>query len=321
MKTNQTDATGGDLETKAAKKGGWKRIAKRALAGVGVAAAAFGGWVYASTEARFHAHYEVSEAELTVPNTYEAIARGEHVIRALAKCTDCHGQDLGGGILVDDPAVGRLSAPNLTRAGIGGKRTDAELVKALTHGVAPDGRPLAVMPSHEIRELGEEDLAAVVAYLRNAPPVEREMPKLVVGPVIRVMFALGKVDLLPAEKIDHTKGRRTAPTPEPTPAYGEYLAKSGGCFGCHGPELKGGPIPGMPPSAPHAADIRASKIGTWTFEQFDHTLRTGQNPEGRQIADLMPWRATAQMNEVEMRALYAYLSRRPAGGEKTALTP
>lgn len=299
-------------------KGGWKKTAKRAAVAVGAVGTLFAGWVYGSTEARLHARYDVQVAPLAVPNEYETIARGEHVVRALAKCTDCHGDDLGGGVMVDNPMVGRLVAPNLTSGEIA-RRSDADLVRALTHGLAPDGRPLVVMPSHEIGELGEEDLAAIIAYVRTAPPVTRELPGLRLGPVIRVMFATKQVDLLPAEKIDHAKPRTKAPAAEPTPAYGEYLAKSGGCYGCHGPALAGGPIPGMPPGTPVAADIRAERIGAWSYDQFDTTLRTGVNPEGRALADLMPWRATQKMTDTEMRALYAYLAKKP--GAATASNP
>ncbi len=299
-------------------KGGWKRTVKRAAVAAGAVGTLFASWVYGSTEARLQARYDVRVAPLAVPNEYETIARGEHVVRALAKCTDCHGDDLGGGIMVDSPMVGRLVAPNLTSGEVA-RRSDEDLLRALTHGVAPDGRPLVVMPSHEIGELGEEDLAAIIAYVRTAPPVRRELPPLRLGPVMRVLFATKQVDLLPAEKIDHARARTKAPSPEPTPAYGEYLAKSGGCYGCHGPALAGGPIPGMPPGSPAAADIRSERIGTWSFEQFDETLRTGVNPEGRTLADLMPWRATRKMTDVEMRALYSYLAKKPAGA--TASNP
>jgi len=278
----------------------------------------FSAWVYGATEARLRAHYDVQIAPLAVPNDHEAIARGEHLVRVLSKCTGCHGDDLGGGVLVDSPIVGRLSAPNLTPGAIA-HRSDEDLLRALTHGVAPDGRPLVLMPSDEIGQLGEEDLAAIIAYLRTVPPVAREVPPLRLGPVLRVKLATRKIDLLAAERIDHAKARAPSPVAEPTAAYGEYLAKTGGCFGCHGSTLAGGAIPGMPPGAPRAADIRPQALASWSYADFERTLREGVRPDGRQLADLMPWRATSKMTDSEMRALYMYM--KGGGAVRAAANP
>src|SRR5690606_35313417 len=43
-----------------------------------------------------------------------AIERGRHLVRARYACADCHGEDLSGGVMIDDPAMGRLLGPNLT---------------------------------------------------------------------------------------------------------------------------------------------------------------------------------------------------------------
>lgn len=308
-----TDATRGNK--------GWTWYAKRALLGLGLGAAGFAGWVYGATEQRMQARYDVQVAPLAIPMDDKTVARGEHVVRAIAKCTDCHGEDLAGGVLVDDPMAGRLSAPNLTPAGPVAHRSDADLLKALTHGVSPEGRPLRLMPSREIAELGEEDLAAVIAYVRSLPPVARETPPLRLGPALRVMMALDKAELLSAERIDHDRPRAPRPIAEPTAAYGAYLAKSGGCYGCHGPTLAGGPMPGMPPGTPVPTDIRPQALAAWTFEDFDRALRNGKRPDGRQLAELMPWRATARMTDLEMRALYAHLHGEAAERGPTASAP
>src|SRR5690606_20087824 len=43
-----------------------------------------------------------------------AVARGKHLVEARFLCTECHGADFGGGVMVDDPALGSLLGPNLT---------------------------------------------------------------------------------------------------------------------------------------------------------------------------------------------------------------
>lgn len=268
--------------------------------------------VYAASEARLRHRYDVAVAPLAVPHDPATIARGEHVVRAVAKCTGCHADDLGGRVVTETPLIGRLSAPNLTVANIAA-RTDEDLVRALTHGVAPDGRPLVLMPSHEIAELAPDDLAAVLAYLRTVPPVRREVPPLRVGPLLRVLLIANKVPLLSAERIDHSRAPAKAPKLEANAEYGEYLAKAGGCFGCHGPSLAGGAIPGMPPDAPHAADLRARALASWSYADFERALRNGVRPDGRRLAELMPWRATRNLTDLEMRALFAYLKSGDAG--------
>jgi hypothetical protein len=66
-----------------------------------------------------------------------------------------------------------VAVPNITShptAGIG-TWTDAEIVRAITQGIARDGRPLkAPMAYGYYAGLTEADLADIVAYLRTVPP-------------------------------------------------------------------------------------------------------------------------------------------------------
>jgi mono/diheme cytochrome c family protein len=254
--------------------------------------------------------YDVPVDSLTIQDDAATRARGEHIVRSLAKCVDCHGDDLGGKVMVDDTMVGTLAGPNLTSAGLGAKLSTDDWVRAITHGVGHDRRPLTAMPAADYNALGRDDVAAIVAYARSVPPVTRELPPPRLGPVIRVMMTVGSVQLLEAEKIDHSRPLGDSPRPDANPIYGEYLARTGGCFGCHGPNLAGGPIPGMPPGTPNASDIRRDgAIAKWSEEDFTRALRQGRRPDGTELRAPMPWRATAQMTDVEMKALYLYLER------------
>ncbi len=226
-------------------------VKRRTLGRLGIAVlgavSLFAAWVYGSTEARLRARYDVRVAPLAASTAGDPIARGEHVVRALAKCSACHAEDLGGRVIAESPLLGRLSAPNLT-AGPSAHRSDEALIRALIHGVSAQGRPLVLMPSHEIAQLSDADLAAVVAYLRTVPPVARQVPPLRVGPLYRLLLAFHRVELS-AERVDHSRARASAPAADPaSAAYGEYLAKTGGCFGCHGASLAGGAIPACRPA-------------------------------------------------------------------------
>src|SRR5690606_29903099 len=93
-------------------------------------------------------------------------------------CTDCHGPDLSGGVMVDEPPF-RVVASNLTsgRGGIGTSYSEIDLDRVIRHGVRPDGGPVLVMPSSGYNRLSDDDAARIIAYLRSLPPVDNELPR------------------------------------------------------------------------------------------------------------------------------------------------
>jgi mono/diheme cytochrome c family protein len=207
--------------------------------------------------------------------------------------------------MFEDPAIGRLAAPNLTMGGRGKELEIRDWERAVRHAVRRDGSPLRIMPAQEMTTMADDDLAAIVSYVRTVPAVTSAHLAPRVGPVIRALFLAGQVPLLPAEQIDHTRPHAAHVEPEATPKYGEYLAI--GCTGCHGPGLSGGKIPGAPPDWKPAANITPAGIGRYSEDDFIRILRTGKRPDGSAIDSLMPWRLTKEMTDVELKAVYAYL--------------
>jgi mono/diheme cytochrome c family protein len=249
----------------------------------------------------------------TAPSDSASVARGQHVVRTLAKCVECHGQDLGGGIVVDDPAIGRIYAPNLTAgvAGIGAAYRDADWERAVRHGIARDGRRLLIMPSNEYQYLSDEDLGTVVAYIRSVPAVDREAPPAKVGPIARALYAAGKMPLFPAMAVTHGADPVPSVPADSTVAYGEYVGAVG-CSGCHGATYGGGKIPGTPPEWPAPANLTPAGIGHYSFEDFARALRTGTRPDGSAIDPFMPIAATSRMTDLELRAVFEYLQSIPS---------
>ncbi len=295
-----------------------KRWAKRfgitVIALVVVLGAAAAG-VFGFTTSRMNRHYSIAPEPVAVSMDGVTIARGKHIVEAVTKCIDCHGDDLGGKVFIEDPMMGRLSASNLTpgQGGVGSRYTNEDYVRAIRHGVRPDGTPLLFMPAQEFTNLSDEDLGAVIAYIRSLPPVKHELPPNDIKLLPRVLLVTRKLDLLPVELIDHTPHRRTAPPAGPTAEYGHYLAEVGGCFGCHGKKLQGGPIPGGPPDWPAAANLTpAGELGQWSEADFAKALSTGVRPDGRQLSLVMPWAYTARLTPDEVRALWEYLRTVPA---------
>lgn len=271
--------------------------------------------VFWSSESRLGRTYVVHPAPLSAAGETVTTERGRHTA-TIRGCVDCHGDNLGGRVFLDDPTIGRFVASNLTRGkgGVGASYADEEWVRAIRHGVRPNGRALLVMPSDEFSVLSDADVASVIAYIRSVPPVDNVLPQSAVSLVGRAIMTLNRdVAVLPAERIDHGAARVSAPPVGVTREYGRYLASS--CTGCHGATLSGGKIPGVPPDwspAPNLTPEPGAAIARWSETGFAATLRTGVTPEGRQLdARYMPWKVIGQMTDDEIEALWIYLRSLP----------
>ena len=261
--------------------------------------------------------HDVGATWITVPKDSATVARGRHLGQAIAKCVDCHGEDLGGTMFIDDPGFGRIIAPNIT-TGRGGHLTrysDQQLTRLLQHGIKSDGRGAVIMPADGYTHLSDPDLVSIIAWLRSMPPVDREWPAPTWGPVFRALVTFGLLPVFPADKIDHA--HRTSPTPieaGPSPEYGRYLTVIGGCSFCHNPSYSGGKIVGADPKSPPAANLTPEGIGPWTEADFFHVLREGKDPHtGRAIDErYMPWKNAGRMTDEEIHAIWLFLKTLPS---------
>lgn len=285
-------------------------IAAGALVFAGLLVAA--GLVGFSTRALARS-YDVVDSPIEIVADDAALARGQHIATVISGCAECHGADLGGKVMVDDPAMGRITASNLTtgRGGVLTRYTDAQLERAIRNGVAADGRPLLIMPAQDFQHMSDEDVAALIAYLRSVPPVDKEHPARRVGPIGR-MLVLTVPEIVPATMIDHATASRSAPEPAVSVEYGAYLGDIAGCTGCHRPTLAGGPMPGGPPGAPLATNITPAGIGDWTEADFTRALREGTRKDGTKINPAMPWLFYRNMTDDEIRAVWMFLQSVPA---------
>lgn len=230
------------------------------------------------------------------------LAWGEHIVMTHG-CTDCHESNLGGKVFVDAPPF-MVVASNLTtgRGGIGATYTDADWERALRHGIRPDGSELLIMPSAAYTFFSDDELSAVVAYLRSLPPVDNELPKTHVRLLGRMLAGAGAVTS-EYDMIDHARAHLSvAPPVAATVEYGAHKAAL--CGYCHGKDLRGAPA--MDPAAPPAPDLLVVKA--WSQEDFSRVMRTGEAPGGRMISpEFMPWPVFANLTDVELQALYAYI--------------
>lgn len=264
-------------------------------------------------QSRLNRSYEIAVDSIPIPEDESALARGEHLVRAVSICAECHGSDLGGQEFIDEPIVGQIYAPNLT-TGNGGKAsqfTSEDWVRVLRHGVDQTGRPLLFMPSQHLRYHGDADLGAIVAYIQSLTPVDRENPSRQFSIFGRILLAVGAFDdEIQAEIIDHQAAPPAPPVEGISTEYGEFLATVGLCKGCHGENLAGDRAGPDDPFAPNLT--QGGELAGWTEEHFFSLIRTGVHPSGRMIDEAMPWQSYGRMTDDELRAIWAYLQSLPA---------
>jgi cytochrome c553 len=281
----------------------WKRVAFIALAVVLVVIGMSAVGVYRLAELRLTRGYDTGP----VPSLVDGdSARGEHLVTTVSLCVRCHGPDLGGQIMADD-AVMRLAAPNLT-SGIGGRPaswSEADWNRAIRHGIGGRGNPLLVMPATAYASMSDEDLRAVVAYLRRIRPVDRDVGHATLRTFGRVLVATGAFKEIAAEKIDHA----ARPPERAAPDDGAYLSRIAGCTFCHQPRFTGSTEPIGPPNAPPIPAINGLARRGWTLNDFQLAVRHGKRPDGSTIDKFMPWSSYARMTDAEIAALWAETQR------------
>jgi mono/diheme cytochrome c family protein len=254
--------------------------------------------------------YELEVAAVEIPTDEAALARGQHLAQAVSGCTDCHGPNLGGDTFMDEAPFGLIVAPNLTsgQGGIGGSNSDSDWVRAIRHGIGHDGRGLAFMPSQYYYHYDDEDLGAIIAYVKSVPPVDHQLPARSL--TFPGTFILSMLIGVPAANLDHT-ARPPAPEPGATAAYGEFLTIVAGCQECHGTNLAGRVEETGPPPGPNLTP--GGELANWAQTDFITAIRNGVTPKGKVLdPELMPWPTFGNMTDEELEALWLYLESLPA---------
>jgi mono/diheme cytochrome c family protein len=184
-------------------------------------------------------------------------------------------------------------------------------VRAIRYGVRHDSTSLLIMPSEVYVHFSDRDLAALIAYLKQVTPVDRELPPTELRWLGKLLTGAGRLNLLVATK---TEPLISVPHLEPAvnAEYGRYLVETAGCAGCHGYGLSGGRVAG-PPGLPPASNLTpAARIASWSEADFFRTMREGVRPDGTTMDEFMPWRTLGRMTDDELRAIWMYLKTVPA---------
>lgn len=252
--------------------------------------------------------------ELTAAGTAEQIARGQYLMNI--SCANCHsapGPDgmPGGGPLLSGGAnltaaegfgfVGDIITENLTPDGKLADYSDGELFRALRHNVTQEGRRMIAMSFMPYNHLSDEDIQAIIAYIRTLPAAANESAT---GDHLNFIGLLLVGAGLFGESQPPAPAAIAAPAPGFTAQYGEYVATFGECRGCHGPDMTGKAASMILPAIPNARPYAA----TLSQEQFTTLMRTGAKPDGTAFPPNMPWYNASKMTDDDLAALYAYLT-------------
>jgi mono/diheme cytochrome c family protein len=245
-----------------------------------------------------------------------ALERGRHLLASRYGCGECHGRTFGGGVMIDNPEIGRILGPNLTSGNgtvTSGFRA-GDWDRIVRHGVKRNGRP-ALMPAQDFREMSDQELSDIIVFIKSQPQVDHQVPPPRLGPVGKFLLATGKfqlsADLIGADTTPHAV---RPPETGPTIAFGRHVAAT--CMGCHRADLGGGPIVGGDPSWPPAANLTpgSAGLGEWTFAQFTGAMREGKRPDGTalRIPMMNVVAYTRSLSDLELQALWNFLRSVPA---------
>lgn len=256
----------------------------------------------------------------------ELVAKGQYIFSLAGGCA-CHTAPKGapdaGGREIPIP-FGTAYSTNITQdkeTGLGGW-SDKEILDALVKGIRLNGsRKPPVMPYEAYSGMAEEDLKALIAYLKTLKPVRKETPALkswvpflrsVATPIWLKLF--GRFSSSPAK------------APEKGIERGRYLVDHVSlCSECHTPRnfigvpnralyLAGAKVGPLGEEIPNITPDKETGIGEWSREDIAEFIRTGTKPDLDNAQGLMEEVVEAgykQMKKEDALAIADYLKSVP----------
>lgn len=246
------------------------------------------------------------------------VERGRYLVESIAGCGNCHspqdadgpiqGKELAGGAPIKEPPFDAWPA-NITpdpKTGIGAW-SDAEIVRAIREGVSRDGRVMGPpMPFWLYRDIADDDVQAMVAYLRTVKPVRNAVPASVYrmplppswGPAVSGVVAPSTADKV---------------------AYGGYLAGPvGHCVECHTPMNGKGQLvmervgAGTrefhgPWGTSVSRNITPATMGDWSDAEIKRAITAGISRDGTRLLPPMGYGFYARMTDADLDALVAWM--------------
>ncbi len=264
----------------------------------------------------------LSAAAALAQSQSDLVKRGEYLMNGPVACGNCHhtrgpdlavipGMEYAGGFKLVDPGLEAYTA-NITQdkdTGIG-TWTDEQIITAIREGRSREGKIIfPPMPVPTYNNMADEDVRAMVAYLRTVKPVHHEVPES------KYSF--------PQQAMPPAKSQPIPPKSDKI-GYGRYIVTAQAhCFECHsGPSDKGPPdfehklaAGGFPITlGPDMVVVTANitpdpetGIGKWTDAEIKTAMTTGVRPGGRHLSPPMPYPFFKNMTDEDIDAVIAFL--------------
>jgi mono/diheme cytochrome c family protein len=266
----------------------------------------------------FHQKFEVPLTAIQSSNDSSMIARGKYLVLGPSHCYACHTNDSLRNLKLKEPLMGgnqyktpfgTFNIPNITsdeETGIG-NLTDEEIARAIRYNLNHKSEAMAGFMS--FNNMSDDDITAIVSYLRTTTPVRNHVPEHdfnMLGKVIIRFMIKPQTEVMPSTL-----------KPDTTAEYGKYVAYTiGQCNSCHTKRNKigqfvGEPLAGgmtwettegvftSPNLTPHDS---TGRIAHWSEDTFIRRFRAGRAFKGSP----MPWEAYQNMSDNDLKALYAY---------------
>jgi mono/diheme cytochrome c family protein len=281
--------------------------------------------LHASSSFKFVDSFKVRPlTDIKYERTAQRLKQGKYLTEGILMCFTCHSprnQDIAGAPLYDDrkgsggtivylDSANRIIAPNITpdiETGAG-TWTDDMFARAIREGVGHDGRALAwQMPHFSFRDISDDDLASVIAYVRSLPAIHNVVPRTIIPAEERSMIE---------KSLQPITAPISAPDVSDPVKRGAYLVKIGECVGCHTSHSEynpglfgGGNLVVRYQNAAFSANLTSHPSGiAYGEEGFKFVMRTGK---GNTLSPAMPWISFKNLNDDDLKAIYAYLRTLP----------
>jgi len=256
---------------------------------------------------------------ISSPRAETPLERGTYLMRSIVACGNCHtpkgpqgdvaDMELAGGVTFQEDVFTAVS-PNITPdrdTGIG-KWTDAQIIAAIREGKRPDGTIIGPpMPIALYRGMADEDVDAIVAYLRSVKPIANKTAKSQYKIPLPPSYGPPATNVSPVARADKV-------------AYGKYLAGPlGHCVECHStPGAHGAPDfvnqtggGGMQFNGPwgvsHAPNITPAALAKYSDDDIKNAITKGVRPDGSRLMPPMAYGYYRNIAPADLDAIVAYL--------------
>lgn len=242
--------------------------------------------------------HDVPIPALTAASDSASVRRGEYL--AMTRCSGCHSAvgtlPLAGGQAFHMGPIADLYPSNLTPGGaVLAKATDGQLARAIREGVTADGHAMLIMPSEAYHGMSDTDVRQLLGYLRSQSAVTTADTTHRYKFLGTLLVGLG---MFPTSVQPTITSAVQDVSPSAGLEYGQYVAHMTGCIQCHGATLHGG----------NMSKVNIAAIAdAHTFEEFDGAVRHGRGVTGKPVAEGMPWKSFAYLNDQDTRAIYEYV--------------